>query len=63
MVRCCVFERMWYARSNEMFLIGQAGTIAGTIDSRIKTECIGCPPDKHPEEWFCAWRFSIPAEK
>lgn len=29
------------------------------IDSRIKTECIGCPPDNHPEEWFCAWRFSI----
>lgn len=32
---------------------------ARTIDSRIKTECVGCPPDKHPEEWFCAWRFSI----
>ncbi len=30
------------------------------IDSRIKTECIGCPPDEHPEEWFCAWRFTIP---
>ena len=29
------------------------------IDCRIKTECIGCPPDDHPEEWFCAWRFSI----
>lgn len=29
------------------------------IDSRIKTECIGCPPDDHPQEWFCAWRFSI----
>jgi len=32
---------------------------ARAIDSRIKTECIGCPPDKHPDEWFCAWRFSI----
>lgn len=32
---------------------------ARTIDDRIKTECIGCPPDHHPEEWFCAWRFSI----
>jgi len=29
------------------------------VDSRIKTECIGCPPDAHPEDWFCAWRFSI----
>jgi hypothetical protein len=35
---------------------------ARAIDSRIKTECIGCPPDKHPEEWFCAWRFSIEKE-
>lgn len=29
------------------------------IDSRIKTECIGCPPDEHPEEWSCAWRFIL----
>lgn len=35
---------------------------ARAIDSRIKTECIGCPPDGHPEEWFCAWRFSIEKE-
>jgi hypothetical protein len=27
------------------------------IDPRIKTECIGCPPDAHPQEWFCAWKF------
>ncbi len=32
---------------------------ARSIDDRISTECIGCPPDKHPEEWYCAWRFSI----
>jgi hypothetical protein len=34
-------------------------TFARAIDSRIQTECIGCPPDKHPEEWYCAWRFRI----
>ncbi len=34
-------------------------TFAESIDPRIKTECIGCPPDEHPEEWFCAWRFYI----
>lgn len=34
-------------------------TFAESIDSRIRCECIGCPPDKHPENWFCAWRFSI----
>ena len=32
---------------------------ARTIDNRITTECIGCPPDEHPDEWHCAWRFSI----
>jgi len=32
---------------------------ARSIDSRISTECIGCPPDEHPEEWYCAWRFKI----
>ncbi|MEE4356584.1 MAG: DUF6125 family protein [Desulfococcaceae bacterium] len=32
---------------------------AETIDSRIKTECVGCPPDEHPEEWFCAWKFTL----
>ncbi|MCK4762929.1 MAG: cytosolic protein [Candidatus Aminicenantes bacterium] len=34
-------------------------TFAAAIDPRIKTECIACPPDEHPEEWFCSWRFSI----
>ncbi|OPY13639.1 MAG: hypothetical protein A4E66_00686 [Syntrophus sp. PtaB.Bin001] len=36
-------------------------TFAETIDSRIKTICIACPPDEHPEQWYCAWRFMIPA--
>lgn len=35
---------------------------AETIDCRIRTECMGCPPDQHPAEWFCAWRFVLPAE-
>ncbi|MFZ5981670.1 MAG: DUF6125 family protein [Candidatus Zixiibacteriota bacterium] len=33
---------------------------AKTVDPRIKTECIGCPPDKHAgERYYCGWRFSI----
>ncbi len=32
---------------------------ATAIDPRIKTECVGCPPDPHPEQWYCAWRFTI----
>ena len=29
------------------------------IDPRIKTTCIACPPDAHPEEWYCAWEFTL----
>lgn len=32
---------------------------AETIDPRIRTACIACPPDEHPAEWFCAWRFTL----
>jgi hypothetical protein len=34
---------------------------ASAIDRRIQTECIGCPPDPHPEDWFCAWKFTLGA--
>jgi len=36
---------------------------ARALDKRIRTQCIGCPPDAHPQEWFCAWRFFIEDEK
>ena len=33
---------------------------ARTIDPRIKTECIACPPDAEAgSEFYCGWRFSI----
>jgi len=32
---------------------------AATIDSRITTSCLACPPDSHPAEYFCGWRFVI----
>jgi hypothetical protein len=32
---------------------------ASAIDKRIRTECLGCPPDSHPDEWYCAWKFIL----
>ena len=32
---------------------------ARAIDPRIRTTCIACPPDEHPEEFHCAWIFEI----
>lgn len=32
---------------------------ARTIDPRIRTTCVTCPPDKHPAEYYCAWKFEI----
>ena len=34
-------------------------SFAQTIDPRIKTECVGCPPDERPGGWSCAWKFSL----
>jgi hypothetical protein len=33
---------------------------ARTIDPRLRTRCIACPPDDHPEEYWCAWEFTLP---
>lgn len=32
---------------------------AKTVDSRIKTKCLVCPPDPHPEDVWCAWEFTL----
>ena len=33
---------------------------ASTIDSRIKTECLGCPPDENAgKDFYCGWRFIL----
>lgn len=32
---------------------------ASTVDPRIKTRCLVCPPDEHPEDYYCAWEFIL----
>jgi len=32
---------------------------AKTIDTRIKTKCLVCPPDPHPPDVWCAWEFTL----
>jgi len=32
---------------------------AKTIDPRIKTTCIACPPDPHPDAFYCCWEFTM----
>ncbi|WP_369730633.1 DUF6125 family protein [Anaeromyxobacter sp. Fw109-5] len=32
---------------------------ARTVDPRIRTRCLACPPDDHPDELWCAWEFTI----
>ena len=39
--------------------IVEYGEFAKAIDPRITTRCIACPPDPHPEEYWCAWEFTV----
>jgi hypothetical protein len=39
-------------------LVEYAG-FAKTIDPRIGTRCLVCPPDLHPADTWCAWEFTL----
>ncbi|MHA1681179.1 MAG: DUF6125 family protein [Promethearchaeota archaeon] len=67
----CVFRmkkcRVQYARAQKHmaeFPCKSVGLVeyenfAKTIDPRIETRCICCPPDEHPAGYYCAWEFMV----
>ena len=39
--------------------IVEYGEFARAIDPRIRTNCLACPPDDHPDNYWCAWEFVL----
>jgi hypothetical protein len=64
MMKHCRVQDARRRKGMEPFPCKEVGIIeytefAKTIDPRIETKCVTCPPDDYNGEYWCMWEFSI----